>query len=472
MSYGLLYILKVTLFHGICYLIYWTLLRKLSHFSLNRIYLLITLIVGFIAPLILLPSVFPVIEPVAREVNVVAGNFTEVDSASSVLMIKGERNDVYGLALAVTYLAGVFILIARTILNIRYLRQVKLNGVEVSSSPRIFKVKETVSFVFINTIFLHESASPVVLLHERGHVEGNHWFDLTLLEITCIIFWVNPVVWLYRKSLRQQHEYLADDFVLRHGVSREDYLHCILNTLSIQEPIGPVHKFNSQSLKQRIIMMTRTHVKPYTKYLYLSLVPLLSLLFLSFSGTKEYVAAVDSQKVFVIDPAHGGNDGGATAASGLSEKEIALSLARLVQQIGEEKGLTIKLTRTSDQPLSLADRVKFSADVKADAFVSIHVGFDPDGAQKGLEVYVCKENRQYTDSKRIAGLLTGELDDVKEFNNPAVRNSGAYVLKHNHAPGAIIEAGFLSDSGNAGFIGDPANQRIVAAKIVAALMKY
>jgi N-acetylmuramoyl-L-alanine amidase len=69
-------------------------------------------------------------------------------------------------------------------------------------------------------------------------------------------------------------------------------------------------------------------------------------------------------------------------------------------------------------------------------------------------------------------LLTGELDDVKEFNNPAVRNSGAYVLKHNHAPGAIIEAGFLSDSGNAGFIGDPANQRMVASKIVAALMKY
>jgi N-acetylmuramoyl-L-alanine amidase len=324
----------------------------------------------------------------------------------------------------------------------------------------------------MDTIFLQASASPVVLLHETGHVKGRHWLDLMLLEITCIVCWINPIVWLYRKSLKQQHEYLADDYVIRRGILPEEYLTYILASLTIIEPIGPVHNFNSQSLKQRIIMMTRNQISPYTKYLYFALVPLLSVLFFSFTGTKDQVAAIESGKVFVIDAAHGGSDIGAASASGITEKEIALSLARLVKEIGAARGLNIQMTRATDEQLSLADRVKFSANVKADAFLSIHVGFDADGIHKGLEVVVSEANIRYADSKRFASILTGELDDVSEFNNPVVRSSGAYVLKHNHAPSAIVEAGYLSDKKNTEFIHDPANQRLIAGQIVSALMKY
>jgi N-acetylmuramoyl-L-alanine amidase len=471
MNYWVLYGMKVVLFQSVCYLIYWLLLRCSNYFAMNRAYLMATLFLGFVAPLILLPSVFPAIDPAITQVEVIAGTFSDSDSISSGLSQDDEGFSLHMLA-TIVYAAGVLFLFIRSAVNMRLIRRMRHNGNLISSSPKVVGVKEPVSFAFIDTVFLYESASPLVLLHEVGHVEGKHWVDLMILEVTCIVCWANPMVWLYRKSLKQQHEYLADDYVLRHGISPEDYLHCILESLSIKKPIGSVHNFNSQSLKQRIIMMTRNQISPYTKYFYLALVPMLSLLFFSFTGTKETVSSIVSEKIFVIDPAHGGSDIGAAAASGVTEKEITLSLAKLVKEIGKTKGLNIRLTRSSDEQMSLADRVKFSADVKADAFVSIHVGFDANGVHKGLEVFISEANSRYDDSKKIAGILSGELDDVKEFNNPVVRSSGAYVLKHNHAPSAIIEAGNLSDNKDAAFISDPANQRIVAARIVSALMKY
>lgn len=467
-----IFAMKVVLFHSICYLLYWLQLRKMNHFSLNRAYLLVTLFLGFVAPFVLLPSIFPDIDSAIVDVEVVAGTFSDGDSALSFVSPRSDEGSLYSMIALVFYTAGVLFFFVRSMVSIILVRRIKRNGIQLSTSPKVVGIKEELSFAFMDTIFLNESASPVVLLHETGHVKGKHWFDLMLLEIICIICWINPIVWLYRKSLMQQHEYLADDYVLKRGIPPEEYLNCILDSLSIKEPIGPVHNFNSQSLKQRIIMMTRNQISPYTKYLYFALVPLLSLLFFSFTGTNDGVATVVSGKVFVIDAAHGGSDVGAASASGITEKEIALSLAKLVKEIGEAKGLNIQMTRTTDQQLSLADRVKFSAAVKADAFLSIHVGFDPNRVQKGLEVVVSEANNRYADSKRFASVLTGELDDISEFKNPVVRSSGAYVLKHNHAPGAIVEAGYLSDEKNTEFIRDPANQRIVATRIVAALIKY
>lgn len=468
----MMFAMKTVAFHAICYFIYWLLLRRINHFALNRAYLLVTLVLGFIAPLTLLPSLFSVIDPGFLEVHVHPGTFSESETSNSVVSMPNFESPSFTILITIIYAMGVLFLLVRSIVSIWLVRRIGRDGIEKSSAPKVVTIKEELSFAFINTIFLHESATPVVLLHETGHVKGRHWIDLLLMEIVSIVYWFSPIVWLYRRSLRQQHEYLADDYVLQHGISPEEYLFGIVNALSVKEPIGPVHNFTSHSLKQRIIMMTSNQISPYTKYLYVALVPLLSLLFLSFTGTSDNAATDVSQKVFVIDAAHGGTDIGSVSPSGVTEKEIALSLAKLVKEIGEAKGLTIHLTRATDMQLSLADRVKFSADLKADAFLSIHAGFDSKGIQKGLEVVVSEANTRYDDSKRFAGLISSELDDVSEFSNPVVTSGGAYVLKHNHAPGVIVEAGFLSDVNNTEFIRDPGNQRLVATQIVSALMKY
>lgn len=465
------YSLKVILFHGICYAAYWCLLRKSGYFTVNRVYLLGTLFLGLVAPVVMLPSLLPV-DVVVPEFNVVTGTISEEETAV-VGTSSPEPVNLFSVACYLLYFAGVLLLTLRSVRSIMFIWRLKSRAVSVSlATPKTVIIRETMSFSFINTIFLQESASPAVYLHERAHVMEKHWLDLILMEVVCIACWINPFAWLYRMSLKQQHEYLADDYVVRHGVSREEYLLCILDSLSSQAPIGPIHKFNSQSLKQRIIMMTKNHISPYVKFLYIGLVPLVAILFFSFSKTTDYTAAADEERIIVIDPAHGGKDAGAVSSSGVSEKDIALNLARLIQQIGKEKGLNIQLTRTTDRSLGLEERVQFSAAAQADVFLSIHVGFDKEGIQKGLEVYVCDENGRYADSKRMAGFLSSELNGIKEFGDPVVRTSRFYVLKHNRAASAVLEAGYLSDEQNTTFISDPVNQKRVAEKIVSALAKY
>jgi N-acetylmuramoyl-L-alanine amidase len=202
------------------------------------------------------------------------------------------------------------------------------------------------------------------------------------------------------------------------------------------------------------------------------LIPLVAFLLFSFAGTTVRQTSVDAPKVFVIDAAHGGADAGATSSAGISEKEIALAVAKLVQQLGKERGLNIQMTRTTDQQLSLQERVTVSANAKADVFLSLHVGFDENRVAKGVEMHVSEENAKYAESRRMATLLSSEFAHVKEFSKPVVKNSKAFVLKNNAAASAIVEMGYLSDDDNAKFISDATNQKMVAESIVNALAKY
>jgi N-acetylmuramoyl-L-alanine amidase len=283
---------------------------------------------------------------------------------------------------------------------------------------------------------------------------------------------MNPVVWLYRKSLKQQHEYLADDYVLQHGVSQEEYLMCLLSSISHSNPVGPVHEFNSQSLKQRISMMSKEKLLRHPGIVYATILPLIALFFLSFSGSKPDEALPDGSNVFVIDAGHGGDDIGASSNSGVTERQIALNLARLVHEIGKAKGLNILLTRDRDQTLSLEDRLAFSSKANAEGFLSLHLGFDDSGANKGFKMYVSDENVKFAESKRLASLLSKDLSDIKELTLPQVANFNAKALKQNPTASVIVEVGCLSNEQDVKFVSEEVNQRKIAEKIVSALMKY
>jgi len=364
-------------------------------------------------------------------------------------------------------------LLLRSALSIRLILRIKRRGIEnQGTSPTVITIKEPMSFSFVNAIVLQDSASHPVFLHEKCHVVGKHWLDLFITEVVCTFCWINPIVWLYRKSLKQQHEYLADDYVLHHGVSQEEYLTCLLNSLFYTDPVGPVHKFNSQSLKQRITMMTKEKFIRYPKLAYISIVPIVALLFLSFSGTKDPENSIDTTKVFVIDAGHGGNDAGAISRTGITEKQIALDLARLVHEIGKAKGLNIQLTRTGDETLSFKERLAFSSERKGEVFLSLHIGFDAKGTRKGIGMYVSEENIKYEESKRVASLLSNELSGIRELSHPELATFNAFVLKQNPAASAILEVGYLSDEQDLKFVTDPKSQRKIAEKIVSALTKY
>ena len=159
----------------------------------------------------------------------------------------------------------------------------------------------------------------------------------------------------------------------------------------------------------------------------------------------------------VLDPGHGGYDGGARARdSGVWEKDLTLQIARAVQETLTERGAQVTLTRTKDicladegsgKQLKRADlqkRLDIAAETGADVFLSIHLNEYRDRAESGPQVFY----QHGSDSGRLlAGTLQTALVDTLAPAKIRKANAGDYyVLRNAKLPAALVECGFLSNA--------------------------
>lgn len=224
--------------------------------------------------------------------------------------------------------------------------------------------------------------------------------------------------------------------------------------------------------------------------------------------------------VIMIDPGHGGIDGGAVSASNVLEKNVVLAVAReLERQLSAGGRYDVRLTRTTDVFVSLDQRLSISQREDVDLFVSLHADSlsDANGAAgiRGATVYTLSERASDEHARRmaekenasdaVAGLSGGATpgdDEVKsilfdlmkresanfstDFSNVLVRKlkettllsrvpqrAAAFkVLKQSHAPSVLVELGYLSHPEDEKLLGSPAWHRRVAASISDAIGTY
>lgn len=155
--------------------------------------------------------------------------------------------------------------------------------------------------------------------------------------------------------------------------------------------------------------------------------------------------------IVVLDPGHGGSKplGGsspnnAAGPTGLLEKEATLFVARLTFELLIRQGIDARLTRSTDQNLSLQDRAHAARRAKADAFVSIHFnGYD--GTAQGTETYWHRRGTE--DSQKLAQCVQEAVRDATGLRNRGVKTAGFSVLDPDaHAPGTaacLVEISFL-----------------------------
>lgn len=204
-------------------------------------------------------------------------------------------------------------------------------------------------------------------------------------------------------------------------------------------------------------------------------------------NTVSNKAKVRRRFTIVLDPGHGGIDGGASGAKQTIEKTVTLAFAnRLKKLFSKNKNFDVVLTRDDDSFLGLASRLKFAREAKADLFVSIHADSLAQKDIRGATVYTLSEEgsddisrllakkqnrtdliaglelpeikpgvsdilidmtRRETEifSKQFAGLLVNQLKrDVIMIRNPH-RSADFYVLKAPEVPSILLELGYLSN---------------------------
>ena len=192
-----------------------------------------------------------------------------------------------------------------------------------------------------------------------------------------------------------------------------------------------------------------------------------------------------SQKIILIDPGHGGIDGGAKSKSGVIEKDINLQISLKLKDILEQKGYKVYLTRESDQGLEqkgstirekkrddLKRRRDLKVETKCDVFVSIHQNMFPQAKCYGAQVWHSSNDI----SKKLADYVQESLKEtVKDKNKRVSKPAGdAYLILRDKYEGAsiLVECGFLSNPEEEQRLKTEEHQNLIVEGISLGIEKY
>ncbi len=296
------YLLYVVIFQLFFLIIYDIFHKKDTFFSLNRVYLLFTSILSLILPFIKIDRVREVIpeEYIVSLPAVIIGEQNLPVSASNIAETTTIYSQINWLFLA--YGIGVFVMLflfAKKNYKLQKLRRnstlKKIDHYHLCTIPN-----SKDAFSFWNTIYLgdqianHEKEQ--IIIHEIVHLKEKHTIDLLWCELLKIIFWFNPLVYIYQSKLNSLHEFIADAKSII-TLGKKKYYEQLLHTVFDTEDIAFINQFFSHSLlKKRIAMLQKSKSKKIAKFKYITLIPILGLMiiFASFSEQIPIENKVDS----------------------------------------------------------------------------------------------------------------------------------------------------------------------------------
>lgn len=283
------FICKLSIGLAVTWLFYWLLLRRLTFYRWNRLFLLVYPAMAFLAPFIDISDLLHQGEkPWLRAIPVIEQYTFRVEPEKGFTWVS--FSSIGWLVIA----AGAVCMIARLGWQYLSLRKAVSGAVLLADDDaRLYHVeKQIVPFSFGRSIYLNkhlhtEAELQEILRHEFIHVKQRHSLDMLWGELLCILNWYNPFAWLLRNAIRQNLEFIADHQVLANGIDRKQYQYLLLKVTGIAG-FSMANNFNLSSLKKRIIMMNKKTSATVHLLRFMLVVPVLAILLLAFrSVTKE-----------------------------------------------------------------------------------------------------------------------------------------------------------------------------------------
>ncbi len=298
------FLIKASLVLLVLWAFYKLFLARESFFVLNRFYLLACLVVTFVFPFITLPElvdnqgvVNTFVEKAHNAINpiVVKERATTIEDISNPSIQDAEvrsadrntpKDRKKGLLfwLVLFYGFGVLVLTLHLISQIVGIlrktgwstNKIRDGKAIIVNSDRIVEPCSFFNFIFVDPKKHNYKEYEQILAHEKVHVYQWHSIDLLLAEMATIVFWFNPIVWLFRKEVEKNLEYLTDDFVLRTSdIPPQEYQMNLLHIATTQKPLSITSNYNQSLIKKRIIMMNTKKSNPYNYWKYTFVAPVL-----------------------------------------------------------------------------------------------------------------------------------------------------------------------------------------------------
>jgi len=291
-------ILKIIFFQLLFLMVYELLLKKETFFNYNRWYLLLTPMIALTLPFLNIAALNELMPQESAAVinsfwlpEIFIGGTPQAVETLPEVNLSSHSTSINWWILAYAF-GAVFSL---GIVFKKYLNLKKLFNFNLIFKADTYKIIEVPSSnlacTFYKTIFLGDQLSPTekphILAHELVHVKEKHSLDLIFFEAFKIIFWFNPLIYIYQNRIATLHEFIADANVVKTS-NKGSYYEQLLNSAFNTQNISFINQFFNHSLiKKRIVMLQKSKSKAIAKFKYLVILPLILVMLTVVSCTQD-----------------------------------------------------------------------------------------------------------------------------------------------------------------------------------------
>ena len=194
-------------------------------------------------------------------------------------------------------------------------------------------------------------------------------------------------------------------------------------------------------------------------------------------------APIPDRKCVIIDPGHGGIDGGATSCTGVYESVINLEISLRLKDLMHLLGIQTSMTRTTDTSIhtvgdtiaaqkvsDLKNRVQIANESQNAILVSIHQNHFTDDRYSGAQVFYSDSNESANLAKKLQSTLVQTLNPGSK--REAKRGEGIYLLQKTQIPAILVECGFLSNHPEEALLRSDTYQKKLSAVIASVCSTY
>jgi hypothetical protein len=279
------YLFKLVLISGFLTTYYWFFLRNRKFNHYNRFYLLVSVIISLVGPLVnfqmyQLPSAH----------DEITDGFISIMSGSGT----GEPSFFHHWESVLFWLVGCISMSLKIILLARIYSVYSLRRKLVCTPTDGILLIETempqAPFSFFNMLFWKKGTDrnseigQMIFTHELTHIREKHSYDKIFMQAVTSLFWMNPFFWLIRKELNLIHEFVADQQSVRDGGTYE-FARMLLASQNHGAYLDPVHSFFHSPIKRRIMMVANSRPVKYSYLRKLLVLPVTMLILFMLSYT-------------------------------------------------------------------------------------------------------------------------------------------------------------------------------------------
>ncbi|WP_248722521.1 M56 family metallopeptidase [Seonamhaeicola sp. ML3] len=283
------YLLKASAIILIFYACYKIFLQRDTFFEWSRAFLLVGLVAAFSVPFIIIPIYIersPMILDDYMFNNTIPVITQQVyDATLSPLDI-----------ITYLYFSGVVFFLVRLLFQLSSLtyllvkqKKTKQTGftlVETDSNTNPFSFFR---WIVYNPKLFDKNELQQILTHEKVHVNQWHSIDILISQLVSTILWLNPIIWLYNRDLKQNLEFIADKNTQQKVACKKDYQNILLKTSMPTHQLALTNNFYNSLIKKRIVMLQKSKSKRINLFKYLLILPALSWFLMSFNTVEVYI---------------------------------------------------------------------------------------------------------------------------------------------------------------------------------------